>query len=155
MTRTRGVVGAEDDAREANKRTVLAFYDAALNRKSVDEAVGHLSPKFVQHNPRSRDGVEGFRLVMDGLAEAVVELAVERSSSLGVERNDKERSGRGGRGGPGGSRIWPGHVQAIWRFCVCQLNASLSATAWRRAASSPLSSGAFSDDCHSYPSQPR
>lgn len=29
---------AADGAREANKRTVLAFYNAALNRSSFDEA---------------------------------------------------------------------------------------------------------------------
>jgi predicted SnoaL-like aldol condensation-catalyzing enzyme len=46
---------------DANKRTVLAFYDAVLNRPNIDEAVAYLGSHFVQHNPRSPDGVDGFR----------------------------------------------------------------------------------------------
>jgi len=52
---------AADDVREANKRTVLAFYDAALNRSNIDEAAAYFGPHFIQHNPRSKDGIEGFR----------------------------------------------------------------------------------------------
>lgn len=55
---------AADDVREANKRTVLAFYDAALNRLDIDEAATYLGPHFIQHNPRSKDGVEGFRALL-------------------------------------------------------------------------------------------
>jgi predicted SnoaL-like aldol condensation-catalyzing enzyme len=58
---------AADDVREANKRTVLAFYDAALNRANVDEAAAYLGPHFIQHNPRSKDGTEGFRALMQGV----------------------------------------------------------------------------------------
>lgn len=58
---------AADDVREANKRTVLAFYDAAVNRSNIDEAAAHLGPHFVQHNPRSKDGVEGFRALFQDL----------------------------------------------------------------------------------------
>ena len=53
-----------DDVREANKRTVLAFYDAALNRSYIDEAAAYFGPHFIQHNPRSKDGIEGFRALM-------------------------------------------------------------------------------------------
>jgi predicted SnoaL-like aldol condensation-catalyzing enzyme len=58
---------AADDVREANKRTVLAFYDSALNRLNVDEAAGYFGPRFIQHNPRSRDGIEGFRSLFQDL----------------------------------------------------------------------------------------
>jgi predicted SnoaL-like aldol condensation-catalyzing enzyme len=55
---------AADDVREANKRTVLAFYDAALNQLNIDEAVGYFGPQFINHNPRSQDGVAGFRALL-------------------------------------------------------------------------------------------
>ena len=55
---------AADDVREANKRTVLAFYDAALNRSNIDEAAACFGPHFTNHNPRSKDGIEGFRALM-------------------------------------------------------------------------------------------
>jgi len=48
-----------DDVRDANKRTVLAFYDTALNQKNIDAAAAYFGPHFIQHNPRSKDGVEG------------------------------------------------------------------------------------------------
>lgn len=62
-----GAAPAADDAREANKRTVLAFYDAALNRKDVDEAITYFGPRFIQHNPRSKDGIEGVRELFEGM----------------------------------------------------------------------------------------
>ncbi|MGZ6007136.1 MAG: nuclear transport factor 2 family protein [Rhizomicrobium sp.] len=55
---------ATDDVREANKRTVLAFYDAALSRRNIDEAAGYFGPHFINHNPRSKDGIEGFRALL-------------------------------------------------------------------------------------------
>ena len=55
---------AADDAREANKRAVLAFYEAALNGSNIDEAVTYFGPRFIQHNPRSKDGIEGFRALL-------------------------------------------------------------------------------------------
>ena len=58
---------AADDVREANKRTVLAFYDAALNRLNIDEAAAYFGPHFIQHNPRSKDGIEGFRSLFQDL----------------------------------------------------------------------------------------
>lgn len=58
---------AADDVREANKRTVLAFYDAALNRLNIDDAAANFGPYFINHNPRSKDGVEGFRALFQDL----------------------------------------------------------------------------------------
>ncbi|MFG2820489.1 ester cyclase [Kitasatospora sp. NPDC048365] len=46
---------------EANKRTVLAFYRAAIDEKDADAAVGLLGDRYTQHNPRIADGVDGFR----------------------------------------------------------------------------------------------
>src|SRR3954452_6209486 len=57
----------EDDISDANKRTVLAFYDAALNRLNIDEAAAYFGPHFIQHNPRSKDGIEGFRSLFQEL----------------------------------------------------------------------------------------
>ena len=56
-----------DDVREANKRTVLAFYDAALKRLNIDEAAAYFGPHFINHNPRSKDGIEGFRSLFQDL----------------------------------------------------------------------------------------
>src|SRR5262245_46839872 len=56
---------AADDVREANKRTVLAFYDAALNRLNIDEATAYFGPHFINH--RSKDGIEGFRSLFQDL----------------------------------------------------------------------------------------
>lgn len=58
---------AADDVREAHKRNVLAFYDAALNQKNIDEAATYFGPQFINHNPRSKDGIDGFRSLMQDL----------------------------------------------------------------------------------------
>src|SRR3974390_3058463 len=55
---------AADHVPEANKRAVLAFYYSALNRSNIDEAASHFGPHFIQHNPRSKDGIEGFRALL-------------------------------------------------------------------------------------------
>ena len=49
------------DARqmEANKSTVRALYEAALNKKDFAEAAKYLGPKYIQHNPGAADGPEG------------------------------------------------------------------------------------------------
>jgi predicted SnoaL-like aldol condensation-catalyzing enzyme len=46
---------------EANKKTVTAFYDAALNKKDFDEASKYLGPRYTQHNPNAKDGPEGLK----------------------------------------------------------------------------------------------
>ena len=71
MTTDRKALGA---VHETNKRTVLAFYEAALNRADIDEAVTCLGPHFTNHNPRSKDGVEGFRELMQGVKTQFPEL---------------------------------------------------------------------------------
>lgn len=51
---------ADAARREANKRTVLAFYDAALNHADPGAAIAYLGPRYIQHNPAIADGVQGF-----------------------------------------------------------------------------------------------
>ncbi len=46
---------------EANKTTVLDFYDKALNQKDFEAAAKHFGPRYIQHNPLAADGIEGFR----------------------------------------------------------------------------------------------
>ena len=46
---------------EANKKTVLEFYEAGLNKKDFEAAAKYFGPKYIQHNPGAPDGIEGFR----------------------------------------------------------------------------------------------
>jgi predicted SnoaL-like aldol condensation-catalyzing enzyme len=46
---------------EQNKRTVLDFYDQALNQKDFEAASKHFGDRYVQHNPTAPDGKEGFK----------------------------------------------------------------------------------------------
>lgn len=50
---------AADAQGEANKKVVLAFYEAALVRFDAEAARSHLGPRYIQHNPNAPDGVEG------------------------------------------------------------------------------------------------
>ena len=54
---------------EANKKTVLAFYEAGLNRKDFEAAAKFFGPKYIQHNPGAPDGIEGFRTFVNFLRE--------------------------------------------------------------------------------------
>jgi predicted SnoaL-like aldol condensation-catalyzing enzyme len=45
----------------ANKRLVVAFYDAAINQKDYDRAVTYLGPEYRQHNPTAADGAAGLK----------------------------------------------------------------------------------------------
>jgi predicted SnoaL-like aldol condensation-catalyzing enzyme len=60
------LAGPEQDA---NKRTVIAFYDAALNQKDFAAAAPYLGPRYTQHNPNAADGPEGFHRFIDFLRE--------------------------------------------------------------------------------------
>ena len=46
---------------EENKKTVAAFYDAALNQKDFDAASKYLGNRYTQHNPTAPDGPEGLK----------------------------------------------------------------------------------------------
>lgn len=45
---------------EENRRVVTAFYEAGLNRKDYAAASRHFGVRYIQHNPTSDDGKEGF-----------------------------------------------------------------------------------------------
>lgn len=46
---------------EANKKTVIDFYDKAINKKDFEAAKVHFGPRYIQHNPRAADGPEGLK----------------------------------------------------------------------------------------------
>jgi len=54
-------LAADASQMEANKKTVMALYDAALNKKDFDEALKYLGPRYTQHNPSAKDGAEGLK----------------------------------------------------------------------------------------------
>ena len=54
---------------EANKKAVLEFYEAGLNRKDFEAAAKYFGPKYIQHNPGAPDGIEGFRTFVNFLRE--------------------------------------------------------------------------------------
>ena len=58
--------GPEQDA---NKRTVIAFYEAGLNQKDFAKAAHYIGPRYTQHNPNAADGPEGFHRFIDFLRE--------------------------------------------------------------------------------------
>jgi len=54
---------------EANKKAVIAFYDAAINQKDFEAAAKFIGPRYVQHNPRAADGPEGLKAFLALLRE--------------------------------------------------------------------------------------
>jgi predicted SnoaL-like aldol condensation-catalyzing enzyme len=54
---------------EANKKTVLEFYEAGLNKKDFEAAAKYFGPKYIQHNPGAPDGIEGFKAFLNFLRE--------------------------------------------------------------------------------------
>jgi len=54
---------------EANKKTVLEFYEAGLNKKDFEAASKYFGPKYIQHNPGAPDGTEGFKAFVNFLKE--------------------------------------------------------------------------------------
>jgi predicted SnoaL-like aldol condensation-catalyzing enzyme len=60
---------ADAQQMEANKKTVLEFYDLAINKKDFDAALKFIGPRYVQHNPRAADGPEGLKAFLAFLRE--------------------------------------------------------------------------------------
>ena len=52
---------------EANKKTVLEFYEAGLNKKDFEAASKYFGPRYIQHNPGAPDGIEGFKTFVNFL----------------------------------------------------------------------------------------
>jgi predicted SnoaL-like aldol condensation-catalyzing enzyme len=61
---------------EANKQTVLAFYETAFNRKDVDAVTALVGDRYIQHNPQIGDGVAGLRARLRQLKAGFPELRV-------------------------------------------------------------------------------
>jgi predicted SnoaL-like aldol condensation-catalyzing enzyme len=51
----------ENAAEDLNKKTVIAFYDAAINDKDFAAASAYMGDKYIQHNPLAADGPEGLQ----------------------------------------------------------------------------------------------
>ena len=46
---------------EANKKVVVDLYEKGINQKDFEAAAKNFGPRYVQHNPRAKDGPEGFQ----------------------------------------------------------------------------------------------
>jgi predicted SnoaL-like aldol condensation-catalyzing enzyme len=62
-------LAADAKQMEQNKKTVTAFYDAAINQKDFDAAGKFLGPRYVQHSPRAADGPDGLKAFLGVLRE--------------------------------------------------------------------------------------
>jgi predicted SnoaL-like aldol condensation-catalyzing enzyme len=60
-------VAADAAQMEANKKTVIDFYDKAINKKDFEAAKVHFGPRYTQHNPAAADGPEGLKGFIDFL----------------------------------------------------------------------------------------
>ena len=60
---------AETAQQEANKKTVLEFYEAAINQKDFDKAAPYIGSRYTQHNPNAADGPEGLKRFLAFLRE--------------------------------------------------------------------------------------
>ena len=63
--------GYLDPKLEANKKTVMAFYEAGLNNKDFEAASKFIGERYVQHNPLIADGIEGFKTFLGFLKETL------------------------------------------------------------------------------------
>jgi predicted SnoaL-like aldol condensation-catalyzing enzyme len=66
-----------DHTLERNKQTVLDFYEAGLNQKDFDQAAGLIGSRYVQHNPRIADGIDGFEAFLATLRQEFPDLRAE------------------------------------------------------------------------------
>jgi predicted SnoaL-like aldol condensation-catalyzing enzyme len=69
--------GSQDPRLEANKKIVLAFYEAGLNQKDFDAASKFIGERYVQHNPLIADGIDGFRTFVGFLKQTFPNLRGE------------------------------------------------------------------------------
>ncbi|HYM03837.1 MAG TPA: ester cyclase [Stellaceae bacterium] len=54
---------------DANKKAVVAFYDAAINHKDFAAAETYIGSHYTQHNPNAADGPEGLKKFVEFLRE--------------------------------------------------------------------------------------
>jgi predicted SnoaL-like aldol condensation-catalyzing enzyme len=62
-------LAADARQQERDKKTVVDFYEKALNQKDFDAAAKYLGPRYTQHNPNAADGPEGLRAFLGFLKE--------------------------------------------------------------------------------------
>ncbi len=62
-------LAADASQLDANKKTVTAFYEAAINRKDFAAAQQYMGARYTQHNPNAANGPEGLRKFLDFLRE--------------------------------------------------------------------------------------
>ena len=58
---------ADGTALAENKKLVIAFYDASINKKDFAAASRYLGSQYKQHNPTARDGAEGLKAFIEFL----------------------------------------------------------------------------------------
>ncbi len=46
---------------EENKRGVVDFYEKAINQKDFEAASKYMGPRYIQHNQRAADGIDGLK----------------------------------------------------------------------------------------------
>lgn len=66
---TTPAVAADNATLEANKKTVVEFYEKGLNQKDFEAASKYFGPRYVQHNPTAPDGIDGFKKFITFLRE--------------------------------------------------------------------------------------
>jgi len=71
------IPAAADATLDANKKAVVEFYEAAINRKDFEAASKFFGPRYVQHNPNAPDGIEGFKAFLGFLREKFPHLRSE------------------------------------------------------------------------------
>jgi predicted SnoaL-like aldol condensation-catalyzing enzyme len=77
VTHTSEWGGSPDPKLDRNKQTVLAFYEAGINKKDFAAASKFIGERYVQHNPLIADGVEGFGRRVSFIKETFPELHAE------------------------------------------------------------------------------
>jgi predicted SnoaL-like aldol condensation-catalyzing enzyme len=60
---------ADAQRMEDNKKFVMQFYEAAINRKDFEAASKFIGGRYVQHNPKAADGQEGLKAFLAFLRE--------------------------------------------------------------------------------------
>ncbi|NTW59530.1 MAG: SnoaL-like domain-containing protein [Nitrospirae bacterium] len=58
-----------DNQEEQNKKSVLEFYEKAINQKDFEAASKYLGPRYTQHNPNAADGATGLQAFLQFLRE--------------------------------------------------------------------------------------
>ena len=67
MTSSSWTRSSTDQKVEANKETVMEFYESAINHKDFEAAVTFIGGRYVQHSPLIADGMEGLEAFLSFL----------------------------------------------------------------------------------------